>query len=230
MPRYSERTGALQEYQVGPFDSSHLYVQWGGKLPGGETWSCGFRMWKAGGSGEADASAKLVPVSAALSAFHSRPTTHINAKAKLSFVRVTAIGVDGKYIGQGSVEALFADVPGGNTVINGTSFPNQVAHCVSLTTGYSRGPAHRGRFYLPLPVHDIDANGVISVAAVTDVDTSCGTLLTDVNAGVAEVMVVMSRKDGAPGHRAVTCFQVGRGLDTQRRRRRSLPQAYVKET
>jgi hypothetical protein len=184
-------------------------------------------MWKASGSTEADGTSVLVPVSAAIAAFHARATTHINAKALLSFVKCNAIGVDGKYIGSGTNEATFADIPGGNTVVNGTSFPNQVALAVGLTTGFSRGPAHRGRFFLPLPVHDLDATGHISAAAAADVDASCATLRTDVNAGGGEQMVVMSRKAGAPGHRAVTGFAIGRVLDTQRRRRRSLAELYV---
>jgi len=38
--------------------------------------------------------------------------------------------------------------------------------------------------------------------------------------------VVMSRKAGAPTTRIVTGVDVGRVLDTQRRRRRSLPESY----
>jgi len=225
VPRYSPRTGELQEYQVGPFDSTHLYVQWGGKLPGGEQWSCGFRMGKVGGSTEADAVSALVPVSAALAEFHVRTGTKINSKAKLSFVKVNAISLAGTYQGSGTNEATFADTPGGLTVMNGTSFPNQIALAVSLTTGFSRGPAHRGRFYLPLPVLDIDADGVASEAACDEIDASCVLLRTAVNS-TGHAMWVMSRKAGAPGHREVTGFEVGRVLDTQRRRRRSLPENY----
>jgi hypothetical protein len=225
--RYSPKTGLPTAYQVGPFDSSHLYVQWGGKLPGGEQWSCGFRMWKSIGSTDTDAASVLAIVAPALSAFHTRATTHINAKALLSFVKCNAIDVNGHYIGAATHETTFADLPGGNTVANGTSFPNQVALAVTLQTGFSRGSAHQGRFYLPLPVHDVDATGLISAAAAADVDASLATLRTAVNAGGGEQMVVMSRKSGAPGHRAVTGFGVGRVLDTQRRRRRSLQELYV---
>lgn len=225
MTRYSPRTGLPTAYQVGPFDSSHLYVQWGGKLPGGEAWSCGFRMWKQGGSVEADGATTLVTISASLADFHSNPNAHINSKAKLSFVKVNAIGTDGHYLGDGTNEATYPDLQGGNTVVNGTSFPNQVALAVTLNTGFSRGPAHSGRFYLPIPVMDVDANGVVSEAACDEVDSALQTLRTAVNS-TGHQMVVMSRKAGAPGHRAVTGFDVGRVLDTQRRRRRSLPENY----
>lgn len=226
MPRYSPRTGALETYQVGPFDSTHLYVQWGGKLPGGESWTCGFRMWKAGGATEADGAAHLVNVAAALSAWHTRAESGIGAQAKFSFVKVNAIGLDGKYIGDGANEATFADLAGGG---GASSMPNQVALVIGLTTGFTRGVAHRGRFYSPLPALPLDTDGRLLPAVRDMVKGSAATLRTNVNAASTTgfVMAVMSRKAGAPGHRAVTGVEVGRVLDTQRRRRRNLAEAYV---
>lgn len=224
MPRYSPRTGLLQEYQVGPFDSSHLYVQWGGKLPGNESWSCGFRMWKTGGSVEADGASVLVNIAAALQAFHAREGTAIHTAAKFSFVKVNAIATDGTYLGSGTNEATYADVSGG---IGGAQPANQLALGVSLTTGFNRGPAHRGRFFLPLPGITIGTDGRMPTAVIDAVADSCDTMRTAVNsAGAGHVMVVMSRKAGAPGHRAVTGFEIGQVVDTQRRRRRSLVEDY----
>jgi hypothetical protein len=225
MPRYSPRTGQLQTYQVGPFDSTHVYVQWGGKLPGGEAWSCGFRMWKSGGSVEADATAMLVPVSAAIAAYHTSSSSQISAAAKLSFVKVNAISLAGTYQGAGTTEATFPDTAGGGAAL--APHPNQVALVISLLTGYSRGPAHRGRFYMPLPVFLPQADGLITDADRDFARGAANSLRTAVNAsGTGHVMTVMSRKAGAPGHRAVTSIEVGRALDTQRRRRRSLIEDY----
>lgn len=224
MVRYSEKTGLAQAYQVGPFDSTHIYVQWGGKLPGDEEWSCGFRMWKAAGSTPSDATALLSQVSAAISAYHLRSTSHISAKVKLSFVKCNAIDVNGHYQGAGTTEQLFADVSGGGT--GSGNNPNQIALAVSLTTGFSRGPAHRGRFFNPCPDVGVDTDGTISPGQALETATSAKALMTAINLGGAEQMVVMSRKAGAPGHRAVTGAQVGRILDTQRRRRNSLLENY----
>lgn len=224
MPRYSPRTGLLQTYQVGPFDSTHLYVQWGGKLPGNEQWSCGFRMWKSGGSTEADGAAVLVNVAAALQAFHVREGTAIHSSALFNFVKVNAIAVDGTYIGSGTNEATFADNPGG---IGGAQPANQLTLGVSTVTGFNRGPAHRGRFYLPSPGITIGTDGRMPTAVIDGVADSCITMRTAVNsAGAGHVMVVMSRKAGAPGHRAITGFEIGTVVDTQRRRRRSLVEDY----
>lgn len=225
MTRYSPRTGLPDTYQVGPFDSSHIYVQWGGKLPGNEQWSCGFRMWKAGGSTDADASGLLVGVSAAIAAYHTSTTAYIAGAAKLSFVKVNAIGTDGRYLGAGTVEATYGDVAGGGAAI--PPHPNQVALVISLMTGFSRGPAHRGRFYMPLPMFLPAADGLITDSDRDFARGAAAGLRTAVNTNSSgHVMTVMSRKAGAPGHRAVTAIEVGRALDTQRRRRRSLIEDY----
>lgn len=222
MPRYSSRTGQLLNYQVGPFDSSHLYVQWGGKLPGDEQWSCGFRMWNDSAINDTDAANAIAGIGVAVRAYHLRQETNISPNAKLSYVKVNAIDVDGKYMEQSTREIVYPDVAGGGYT---NVVPNQIAMAVSLTTGFSRGPAHRGRFYNPLPTCQVGVDGRVDVGTVQAVAASAETLRTAVNAVSPSsnlIMVVMSRKAGAPGHRAVTGVEVGRVLDTQRRRRRSL--------
>jgi len=209
---------------AGPFDARHFYVQWGGKLPGGEEWSCGFRMLNTGAHNQADGPNLLIGIGAALAAYHARPQTQISDNAKLSFVKVNSIELDGHYTLETTNEATYADIAGGGT---GNNVPNQMAWAVSLTTGFSRGTAHRGRFYLPLPVALPEDNGVISEAEADVLRISTQTMRTDVNAVLAGYgMAVMSRKVPTPGHRAVTGIEVGRVLDTQRRRRRSLVENY----
>jgi len=212
-------------YTPGNFDSAHLYVQWGGKLPGNEQWSCGFRMRKKTAGAVDSGSGLLVNVGAALVAFHTRDESHISAQAKLSFVKVNAIGVNGRYVGDGTNEATYADVGGAWT--GAQKFPNQVAWAVSLTTGFSRGPAHRGRFFLPLPMCTLDTDSRVADADADALHGSVQTLITNLNAVNADYEVaVFSRKSGAAGNRRVTGNQVGRVLDTQRRRRRALVEDY----
>jgi predicted peroxiredoxin len=58
--------------------------------------------------------------------------------------------------------------------------------------------------------------------------TAATTLLTSLNAASANWEVaVFSRKQGAAGNRKVTGIEIGRVLDTQRRRRRSLAEGYA---
>lgn len=210
---------------AGPFDSAHLYVQWGGKLPGNEQWSCGFRMRKKSGGAMDSGAGLLAGIAGAIAVYHAGSPAPISQAAKLSFVKVNAIGIDGRYSGDGTNEATYADVPG--SVTGAPAFPNQIAWAVSLTTGFSRGTAHRGRFYLPLPQVALASDGRVAEASADDCRTATTTLITNVNAVNADYEVaVFSRKVGAPGHRKVTGAEVGRVLDTQRRRRRSLVEDY----
>ena len=185
------------------FDSPHLYVQWGGKLPGNESWSCGFRMRrKSGTTVIADGAALLPNVAAAISAFHTRDKTNLGSGAKLSFVKCNAIGVEGRYLdGSGTNQAIFADLPGAGT--SAQTFPNQVALAVTLTTGFSRGPAHKGRFYLPLFNSTLGTDGLIPATNAQLVSESVDTLLSDVNAVDANFeMAIFSRRPSGPGNRS----------------------------
>jgi hypothetical protein len=214
-------------YTPGPFgDSMHLYLQWGGKLPGNESWSCGLRMIKKGAGPwtSNDPAAMLAAVTTAVGAYHSRAGTSISPSAKLSFVKLNAIAADGHYIDETTREQVVGDTPGGGT---DRYFPNQVALAVTLETGFSRGSAHRGRFYLPLPAIPVATTGLIDIGDAVGVRTSTETFRVALNAVAANWQVgVMSRKLGAPAQRPVTSIHVGRVLDTQRRRRRSLAEDY----
>jgi hypothetical protein len=212
-------------YVQGPFDAGHIYVQWGGNLPGGEEFSCGVRMaWTTAGTSN-DPIAMLPGISAAISAFHSDANSQISPRALLTFVKANFIGPDGHYASQTTHEQALASVPGGGNVAMTTA--NQVAMVVSLTTGFVRGPAHRGRFYMPLPCMAVQADGAVGVPAREALKGTANTLLTALNAVNAQYKVaVFSRKAGAPAHRTVTGIEVGRVLDTQRRRRSKVPENY----
>lgn len=213
-------------YTAGPFDSTHLYLQWGGKLPGAESWSCGVRLAGPAGTAEADAVSMLPAVTAAVSAFHSSINAQISVNCKLSEVKLNAIGTNGRYVGAGTNQQVVADLSGGGT--SSPAFPNQIAMAVSLTTGFSRGPAHRGRFYVPMITYPIGSDGRISTTDANAMKTQLTALIAAINAANAGWKVnVFSRKAGAAAHRPVTGNQVGMVLDTQRRRRRSLLETYV---
>ena len=212
-------------YQAGPFDAGHIYLQWGGKLPGGDEWSCGLRMAAAGNATSLDPQAMLTPVSTAVQAFHSSQEAQISPRAKLSFTKLNYINPAGHYAEDTSFEHIHADVSGGGTVA--LTPPNQVAIAVTLETGFSRGSAHRGRFYLPIPTIPIADDGRITAGSRDPLVASVNTFIAALNAVNANYDVaVFSRKLGSPRHRTVTGVHVGRVLDTQRRRRNKLAEAY----
>lgn len=225
MPRYDPNTGQLEKYQPGPFDSGHWVLQWGGKLPGNETWSCSMRMALTGGAVVID-DAKLTAAANAITAYHQNAASFISVFAKLSFVKLNAVDVDGHYVTNPTNEKILADLGGGSAQA-APSFPNQVAWAVTLTTGFSRGLAHKGRFYNPLPIPAVGVDGLTTAGNATSVKNTATTLLGALNAIDPGLQVaVFSRKAGAPTHRLVTGIQVGRALDTQRRRRRKLMENY----
>lgn len=225
MPRYDPSTGELETYQPGPFDTSHLYLQWGGKLPGNESWSCGLRFAAVVDVNSGDPAGMLAGVTTAVQAFHTAALTTTSPDCKLSFVKLNMINATGHYALQSTFEQIVADVAGGGSAT--TRYPNQVALAVSLITDVSRGPAHRGRFYVPMPTAIVAADGLISTSARDGVKTAATTFLNSLNAVNANYDVaVFSRKQGAPAHRLVTGIEVGRALDTQRRRRRKLTELW----
>lgn len=213
---------------VGPFIAPHLYLQWGGKLPGGEKWSCGLRMSTINSGSVDSAASMLTAAKNAVQAFHTSTSggVQINSRALLSFVKLNAIGTDGKYMLQTTNEAIVADVPGGYTLSTG-NFPNQVALAVTLTTAVTRGPANKGRFYVPLPAYDVGTDGRIGSTYTTNAEAGVMTLINALNAINTDIKVaVYSRKAGAAAQRLVTGAKVGRVLDTQRRRRNKLVEDY----
>ena len=212
-------------YFPGPYNVAHLYLQWGGTLPGGEEWSCGLRMQPVGQGVANNSQTRLDAAAAAIEKFHGTSPSEISPRAKLTFTKLNAIGTDGKYLANTTLEHVHANVPG--TGLDSRTPANQIAMVVSLTTGFSRGPAHRGRFYLPLPTMTVGGDGRVDTGETAVVKQAATTLLTDLNAIDAGFKVaVMSRKLGAAIGRNVTGIEVGRVLDTQRRRRNKLVEAY----
>jgi hypothetical protein len=223
--RYSPRTGLPTTYQVGPFDGGHLYLQWGGKLPGNEQWSNGLRLAPVAAANSGDPAGLIAGCVAAIQAWHVHVDSAIHPFAKLSFVKLNMINTAGHYATDETFETILADVAGGGSSTVYTA--NQLALAISLKTAVSRGAAHRGRFYAPLPTPYVTTDGTIAAADRDKIKARATALLAALNAVSANYDVaIYSRKAGNPGHRLVTGIEVGRVLDTQRRRRRSVAELY----
>ena len=233
---------------MGDFSQHHILVQWGGKLPGNESWSCSLRV---GDVPDPITGIALIPplgevadwmngsLKDAVLAYHTRVSTGINPHALLTFVKANRIETTGHYLDSGTNQYLFADIPGtGNGSFN---LPNQNTLCISLTTGYSRGPAHRGRFYLPIPAFTTDpVTGGIDPSYATAVRNSTKTFIEAVadwpgiDVPGSPTPIVMSRGRGATATlparagsvRMITGCAVGTVIDTQRRRRKALKENY----
>lgn len=140
-------------------------------------------------------------------------------------IKMAAIATNGLY-----VPGTIAPVATIGAAITGTTssaaLPPQVAYVVSLATNLPRGRGHMGRIYLPAFRSSIPlTNGQLGVA---EVDGILGFTKTLINALVATsgiaAAAVMSPL-GAPAQTVIT-LRGGRVLDTQRRRREQIDEAY----
>lgn len=171
-------------------------------------------------------------VDSAVVAFHQRAATKIGTSAYLEMVKIAPIKSDGKYAGP-PIEFPHTGIGGGggSAVIH----PFQVACGVSFE-GPPAVRRRRGRMYLPLPAIAVQAaTGGMSTADADAVLGSVETLVSAVNTAIAPnemtfaIAAQTSTVDpaGRPAVNArVETLKVGLILDTQRRRRNDLAEAY----
>jgi len=220
------------------YDRQHLHLVWGGTLPGGEIWSNSLRM---AASIKGDDLTNVLTwqqvedwlhgdLKDKIAAWHSNSDAYINTNAKLTYAKINYVNMAGHYIDPNTHEHAFLPVVSGGS--GSSPHPNQIAMVISLTTGLERGYAHRGRFYSPLPVGIIGSDGLIGQGQAQDVANAAAAFLTAVNdtPGIdipyGENVCVMS-SHGTGYTNVVTGVEVGRALDTQRRRRTELPESYA---
>lgn len=113
----------------------------------------------------------------------------------------------------------------------GPYHPYQCSTVVTLVAGV-RGKGRLGRIFLPPSCLPIGQDGSIASGPHSDAVGSVATLLNALgNAPALDVGwgLVVAGHTGTGTLRDVTSFRVGRVMDTQRRRRRSLPEAYVSQ-
>ena len=146
--------------------------------------------------------------------------------AGLDQVKVAYIGPLGTY----RKDAFVSDFPPVRFTGAGNipKFPYQVACAVSLETG-QRGGSKRGRIYLPVPIVSMEGDGQFTLLDATGIRDRFGVFVNNLNNGpgvtAPEPRVTIASVKGF--NTDVTSVRVGRVLDTVRRRRRSLPEAYT---
>jgi hypothetical protein len=162
--------------------------------------------------------------------WHAAANTRVSAHCKLSYVKANYVKMDGHYYDINTHEYVYPTPVAGS--VAGAPPPNQICMAVSLTTGRDRGYAHRGRFYLPLPVHSLGTDGLVLSADAQNVANQAKIFLEALSdtPGIdglqsPNVVVMSSANTGATYK--ITGVEVGRVLDTQRRRRAELKESYV---
>jgi hypothetical protein len=222
----------------------HYLLSFGGPLGHDETWSCSLRMTSpvvevmpdpiitAGASSSIDEVARKVETY-----MTTQMAQYWHKSAKLGFVKYNAIGENGRYIGDTTVEKLYEPAMASTSQSNG---PFQMAIVVSLETGVQRGLAVAGRWFLPFPGFSVSDDGYLLPASqnwVADASALFVNSLNDwdgIDVPGAPRVCVISRgrptgpKTWGPGiARRATNVAVGNVLDTQRRRRKALKETYT---
>lgn len=139
--------------------------------------------------------------------------------------RAYRIGPNGRMVGNQRIE-LFDS---GDFVVGAATpkYPPQVTCCVT-TVAQNNGPAKFGRFFLPCFGLGMGGDKRLSIANADGVAAQASTFVKDVSAAVdlptnpANAAMVNVSKIGDGTKQDVHHLEVGRVLDTQRRRRNAL--------
>ena len=218
-----------------PFASNSLRITIGGSLFDVETWSIGFRARSttpesnasliAGNAGMAD------DIYTDFSAGFANSQLHANSQATCDWVKVAALDTDGHYA-DGSDADLHAEVVGAGPAGGGSADAPQLCTVVSFGTVVHRGHASKGRVFIPgCAQSTITATGEISTGAAGDIRDEMKDRLDHINgilstAFSANMRLAVMSPLGAGLSHSITDVKVGRVIDTQRRRRRQLDEAY----
>lgn len=145
-------------------------------------------------------------------------------------IKAAHIGVDGKYAEDAYYMILDTPYVGANT--GTTNLP--LAQSAVAATFYSqrqRGPASKGRMYLPGVMHSIASDGLMSETMTTAISTRFNTFINDINDQGSIIdhpmRVVLTSPVSTGFMLPVIQTGVDRKVDTQRRRANALSSDYV---
>ena len=214
----------------------HLLLAWGGRMGDEEIWSNSLRLVSGTTSDLAELQSTAIDqideIATEVAAFVNSSAVPYSSACKMDWIKLNAIGPDGKYWSTSSTNAIYYDTPAATG--KATAGPYQVALAITLRTFQQRGLAHSGRFYVPMGnTGDVDAaTGQIGVSTANYARDATATLLNAINDNpgldTKQIAVAVVSKVASPGqYQLVTGVQVGRVPDTQRRRRNALPEDYT---
>lgn len=208
-----------------PYPFRHWLITVGGDMySSSETWQFGVRALEDPGFVGDDASPAAQLLANALATptqtMFTSSAFNISNKCRLITIKAAMIEPDGKYAPD--------FVPGIYTYTTPPVGPStltvapQLCITVSLKTAKPRGRAHAGRFFVPMPGVTLGSDGRLSDPTVDAMETVVKTWLQAiVNSSEAAQITIFSELDTGYAE-TVNQVGIGRVLDTQRRRRRSL--------
>lgn len=143
-------------------------------------------------------------------------------------LRHYTIGTDGRAEGEVQIARMPAPQAG---PVGSPRPPWQNALAVTLDAGFP-AKGRFGRFYMPCPAVTVDDSGLINLAQAETIFAGVTTFLTNISnfpgldLGWGVAVVGGTGVDGTM--RPVEQIRLGRVVDTQRRRRRQVEEAYLK--
>lgn len=198
------------------YPSQHLYLTWGGpSCQDAEAWQSGIRFPTPTVPGQVLAE----DVDALIYGWLTDPTMACSGLFRHAWTKLAVIGTDGRY--PADVEAVLYEKAPATVGTTGNGHPSQCTVAVTTLTERTRGPAARGRMYLPGNTSAVADDGRISVTAASNIATRTAQFLDDLTDLMGVPAYVFSEV-GAGASNPIVAVSVGRVIDTQRRRRRSL--------
>ena len=145
-------------------------------------------------------------------------------------VKAAHIGVDGKYAEDAYYLILETPYAGGSSGSTNLPLP-QAAVAATFYSQRQRGPASKGRMYLPGIKYGIGSDGMMSVNSATTISTNFNTFINAINDEGSIIdhpmRVVLTSPVSTGFMLPVVNTGVDRKVDTQRRRANALSSDYV---
>jgi len=187
-----------------------------------EIWSCTLNFGVADGSFRFETQADADFLAAKWATFHSDPASKIGSTAHYTTLKLCGTDALNKVLGPVYYSEQAVPVPGGTGMASGTPF--QLSYAMSMRTGL-RGPANRGRVYLPQPQFNVGVTtGTIAdTQSITDCLASFKTMAVAMGIRLSAPIIVASRRGG---NVPVQSLYGGRVIDTIRSRRNALSEDY----
>lgn len=221
-----------------PYPSNFVNITLSGQLATTDSWSCRLRGHSTSPVSDA---ALLVGISGMASDIadivgpvFTDSASFTSDVAFFDTCKVAAVGADGLYV-LGSDPDILDAGPGAGGNGSLAHVAPQLCTVVTLRTLASRGHASRGRFFWPGAAYEtLDDSGHISSAAALSMAEAFSAMIMSINtvlhsAYSADMNISVMSKLGSGVARAVTKIEVGDVIDTQRRRRRQIPEDRTSE-
>lgn len=220
----------------------HYLLAWGGSIYGGpEQWVNTMRLvpqgWDEFGSSwvlpafDIDGGA-MDDVANDVRTHFQNPDSGYSSDVRLEWVKFNAIASTGRYKDTTTTHRkdIATPFPAGT---GSCAFPAQVSMAVTFKTNRGRGLASRGRVFVPSPNKGLmPGSGRMSQGNIALVAAAWKTFITNVNnwpgydVASSPQCAVVSNRSATGAFSKIHAVTVGDVLDTQRRRREQLVEAY----